>query len=103
MAETDGLAEAVEWLTRELPAAFPGATFDAPLSGKMGCRLKGIDLRKPLSPEQAKVLVEVLPRFRVVCIPGQVRTPAQLRHLRDLTASIVGNQSWRRRINTATC
>eukprot|EP00037_Helgoeca_nana_P037259 m.15277 g.15277 ORF g.15277 m.15277 type:complete len:420 (+) comp8614_c0_seq2:79-1338(+) len=66
------LTEAIKWLRANLSDAFgPDATFEAPLHGVMGCRLTNIDLRHPLTPAQAELLVEALPRFRVLCISGQ--------------------------------
>jgi hypothetical protein len=77
------LTEAIKWLRANLSDAFgPDATFEAPLHGVMGCRLTNIDLRHPLTPAQAELLVEALPRFRVLCISGQVGLPSSFSRFR---------------------
>ena len=64
-------ADATDWL-EELTWVFPGASFVAPLGDAgFGCRIFGVDLSQPLTPEQAQLLVEAVPRFRVVCLAGQ--------------------------------
>lgn len=73
------LSRSILWLKKELPLAFPSATFTAPLSpgtpfGGFGCKLHGIDLSANngrLTESQAAFLVEALPRFRVLTIADQ--------------------------------
>eukprot|EP00729_Bicosta_minor_P015562 gene15562-25784_t len=73
------LSRSILWLKKELPVAFPSATFTAPLSpgtpfGGFGCKLHGIDLSANngrLTASQAAFLVEALPRFRVLTIADQ--------------------------------
>ena len=76
------LKESLPWLARELPKAFPSASFTAPLSptpfGGVGCRLHNIDLTAnggALTPSQAAFIVEVLSRFRVLSIAEQDVSP----------------------------
>lgn len=69
-------------LHRRLRLAF-GAQVgcEGPLAGSgAGIRLTGLDLRQPLSPEQATVLLDALSRYRIVTIPGQDLTAFSLAH-----------------------
>jgi alpha-ketoglutarate-dependent taurine dioxygenase len=45
-----------------------------------GVRFTGIDLSRPLNPEQANFLLDALSQFRIVCIAGQDLTRFSLAH-----------------------
>ncbi len=61
----------------------------------VGARIEGLDLRKPLSPEQLQTLLRALHAYAVVCIPGQQLSAAEqcafTRQLGDLVVHPAGH------------
>lgn len=48
-----------------------------PSSAGLGCRIEGIDLRDPLSPDAVEVVLRAFADHGVVCFPAQDLTPAE--------------------------
>ena len=61
-------------------------TSTAPLGSNesMGRRIFGVDLTRPLTEEQAELIVGLLDRFKVISFPDQGKTRFRVRHLERL-------------------
>jgi len=78
--------DAIENSDRELRRLFGAATKSTPLAtdDKMGRRIHGVDLTQSLTPEQARLLVDLLDLYQVVSFPDQHRARFRVSHLERL-------------------
>ena len=75
--------DSVEWRLKNLFGS--NSTLEPLNSNKsMGKRVHGIDLTRPFSIEQAKMVVKLLDLYKIISFPSQDRTGFNLRHLERL-------------------
>lgn len=79
---TDSIAN----FDRELHRHFGEQTSSTPLSTdeRMGRRIHGVDLTQPLTPDQARLLVDLLDQYNVVCFADQDQANFRVSHLERL-------------------
>ena len=78
--------EAIAKFDQQLQNLFGPQTKTEPLidDHHMGRRIYGVDLTQPLSGEQAKLMVDLLDHFNVVCFPGQDQNNFRVTYLERL-------------------
>ena len=73
MTSTNATAPSAADLDKELVRLFGAEASSVPLSSaeRMGRRIHGIDLKKPLSEDQAQLLVALLDHYNIISFPDQ--------------------------------
>lgn len=86
MTLTTTTATSAADLDQQLGRLFGPNAYSAPLSSndRMGRRIHGVDLTKPLSEEQAQLLITLLDHFNIISFPDQGQPAFKLRYLERL-------------------